>query len=156
VNSNKFEIICYVVGTPRTPTNFTLVSSTDTSIVIEWIPGYNGGDEQTFNIQYCISNESKIWTTQEIPKYNRQTYILVGLQGDTLYTLRMFAENKFDISRVTYIQSISTMPAVEKGIYLEYLYFVLFKIKAFIQQLEGGRCRHNISERLIRIILILS
>jgi hypothetical protein len=155
MNSNKFEIICYVVGTPRTPTNFTLVSSTDTSIVIEWIPGYNGGDEQTFNIQYRISNESKIWTTQEIPKYNRQTYTLVGLQGDTWYKLRMFAENKFDRSRVTYIQSISTMPAVEQGIVLEYLYFVLFKIKVFIQQLEGGRCSHNISERLIRIILIL-
>jgi hypothetical protein len=84
--------------------------------VIAWIPGYKGGDEQTFNIQYCIINESKIWTTQEIPKYNRQTYILVGLQGDTWYELRMFAENKFGRSLVTDIQSISTMPAVEKGI----------------------------------------
>ena len=83
--------------------------------MIEWIPGYSGGDEQTFNIQYRIINESKIWTAQEIPKYNRQIYILVGLQGDTWYELRMFADNKFDRSLVTDIQSISTMPAVEKG-----------------------------------------
>jgi hypothetical protein len=39
---------CYVVGAPRIPTTFTLVSSTDTSIVVEWIPGYNGGHEENF------------------------------------------------------------------------------------------------------------
>ena len=86
--------------------------------MIEWIPGYNGGHEQTFRIQYRIINESKIWTAQEIPKYNRQIYILVGLQGDTWYELRMFAQNKYDRSLVTDIKSISTMTAVEKGIFI--------------------------------------
>jgi hypothetical protein len=85
--------------------------------VIEWIPGYNGGHEQIFIIQYRIINESNIWITQKIPKYDRQTYTLVGLQGDTWYELRMFAVNKFDRSLVTYIQSISTMPAVDKVIF---------------------------------------
>jgi hypothetical protein len=85
--------------------------------VVEWIPGYNGGHEQIFNIQYRIINESNKWMTQKIPKYDRQTYTLVGLQGDTWYELRMFAENKFDSSLVTYIQSKSTMPAVDKGIF---------------------------------------
>jgi hypothetical protein len=47
MNSNYFEIIYYVLGPPQTPTNFTLVSSTDTSIVIDWIPEYNGGHVQT-------------------------------------------------------------------------------------------------------------
>ena len=111
----------------RSPTTFTLVSSTDTSSVVEWIPGYNGGHDQTFNIQYRIINEFKIWITQKIPQYNRQIYKLSGLQGDTWYELRMFAENKFDSSLATDIQSISTMPSVEKGmIFLEYLNFVLF------------------------------
>jgi hypothetical protein len=105
----------YFAGPPQTPTNFALVSSTDTSIVVEWIPGYNGGPEQTFRIQYRIINESKMWITQEIPEYNKQTYILSDLQGDTWYELRMFAENKFDKSNFTDIQSISTVPSVEKG-----------------------------------------
>jgi hypothetical protein len=83
--------------------------------VVEWIPGYNGGHEQTFSIQYRIINESKIWTTRKIPQYNNQTYILSDLQGDTWYELRMFAENKFDKSNVTDIQSISTEPSIEKG-----------------------------------------
>jgi hypothetical protein len=56
-----------------------------------------------------------MWITQEIPEYNKQTYILSDLQGDTWYELRMFAENKFDQSSFTDIQSISTVPSVEKG-----------------------------------------
>jgi hypothetical protein len=83
--------------------------------VVEWIPGYNGGHEQTFRIQYRIINESKIWITQEIPQYNKQTYILSDLQGDTWYELRMFAANKFDKSSVTDKQSISTVPSLKKG-----------------------------------------
>jgi hypothetical protein len=83
--------------------------------VIEWIPGYNGGHEQTFNIQYRLVNETKTWLTQQIPQYNRQTYSLSGLQGDTWYEVRMFAKNKFDSSSVTDIQIISTMPTVDKG-----------------------------------------
>jgi hypothetical protein len=82
---SKFQ--CYVVGRPQTRTHFTLVSSTETSIVVEWIPGYNGGHEQTFNIHYRIVNESKIWITKEIPEYNKQTYTLSGLQGDTWHEL---------------------------------------------------------------------
>jgi hypothetical protein len=55
--------------------------------VVEWIPKYNGGHEQTFNIQYRIVNESKIWITKEIPQYNKQTYTLSELQSDTWYVL---------------------------------------------------------------------
>jgi hypothetical protein len=63
-----------------------------------------------------IVNESQMWNTQKIPLYNRQTYILLGLQSDTWYELRMFAENKLDKSNTTDIQSISTVPpSVEKG-----------------------------------------
>ena len=50
----------------------------------------------------------------KIPQYNRQTYTLSGLQGDTGYELRMFAKNMFDRSLVTDIQLISTMPSVVK------------------------------------------
>jgi hypothetical protein len=40
---------------------------------------------------------------------------LSGLQGDTGYELRMFAENRIDRSPVTDIKLISTMPSVVKG-----------------------------------------
>ena len=66
-------------------------------------------------MQYRIINESKAWITQVIPQYNKQTYTLSGLQGDTWYELRMFAENKFYRISVTDMQSISTEPSIEKG-----------------------------------------
>ena len=76
--------------------------------MVEWISGYNGGHEQTFNIQYRIENESKKWITQKIPQYNRQTYTLSGLQGDTWYELRMFASNKVFRSPATDAQRTAT------------------------------------------------
>ena len=109
----QYTVLLESASAPQTPINFTLVSSTDTSIVIEWIPGYNGGHEQAFNIQYRIVNESKTWFQQKIPQYNRHTYTLSELQSNTWYELRMFAENKFDRSLVTDIQSILT-GSVEK------------------------------------------
>ena len=96
--------------------------------MVEWIPGYNGGHEQTFNIQYRIVNESKTWMTHEIPQYNKETYTLSGLQSNTLYELRMFAENKFDRSSVTDIQRISTVPSVKKGMLSNVSSFRSFKL----------------------------
>jgi hypothetical protein len=96
--------------------------------VVEWIPGYDGGHEQTFYLQYRIANESKTWFTQQIPQYNKQTYTLSGLQGDTCYELRMFAVNKFDTSSVTDIQSISTVPSLEKGMHSNVSSFCSFKL----------------------------
>ena len=145
---------CYVVGAPRIPTNFTLVSSTDTSIVVEWIPGYNGGHEETFSIQYRVVNESQIWITQEIPLYNNQAYILSGLQSDTWYELRMFAENKLDRSSVTDIQSISTVPSLKKGMYFDVLSFCSFILSiSLYPKVVGGR--YHISDRLTKFMLIL-
>ena len=93
--------------------------------MVEWNPGYNGGHEQTFSIQYRIINESKTWFTHAIPNYNRQTHTLSGLQGNTWYELRMFAENKFDTSSVTDIQSISTVPSIETGMPFRVSKFIL-------------------------------
>ena len=130
------------------------VSSTETSIVIEWIPGYNGGHEQTFSIQYRIVNESKIWITKEIPEYNKQTYTLSGLKGDTWYELRMFSENKFDRSSVTDIQSISTVPSLKKCLYSDVSPFCSFTLYIGCYPKVVGR-RYHISDRLTKNMLIL-
>ena len=122
--------------------------------MVEWIPGYNGGHEQQFNIQSRIINESKIWFTQKIPIYNMETYTLSELQGDTWYELRMFSENKFDRSSVTDIQSISTVPSLKKGMYSNVSSFCSFTLNiCFYPKVGGGG--YHISDRLTKIILIL-
>ena len=137
------------------PTNFTLASSTDTSIVVVWIPGYNGGHKQTFSIQYRIVNESTIWITQKISLYNKQTYILSGLQSGTWYELRMFAENKFDKSSATDIQSISTVPSIEKGMPSSASVFYCLALSICCSPNSGGR-RYLIGDRVTKIMLILN
>ena len=122
--------------------------------MVEWIPGYNGGHEQTFSIQYRIINESKIWFTQEIPNYNRLTYLISGLQGDTCYEMRMFAHNKFDRSSVTDIQSILTLPYIEKGMSFKVSVFCSFTLRiCFYPKVVGGR--YHIVDPLTKGILIL-
>jgi hypothetical protein len=111
--------------------------------VVEWIPKYNGGHEQTFNIQYRIVNESRIWMTHAIPKYNKQTYILSGLKDDTWYELRLFAENKFDKSSVTDIQSISTRPSIEKGMACRESVFCFLIFSIFLYQSWGRTISHK-------------
>jgi hypothetical protein len=110
--------------------------------VVEWIPGYNGGHEQKFSIQYRIVNESKIWMTQEIPLHDKKTYILSGLQSNTRYELRMFAKNKFDRSSVTDIQSISTVPSNEKGMPSRVSVFCFLTFLAHLAKGNVSFCHH--------------
>jgi hypothetical protein len=127
--------------------------------VIEWIPGYDGGHEQTFKIQYRIVNKSKIWMTQEIPPYDKKTYILSGLQSNTWYELRMFAENKFDRSSVTDIQSKSTLPSIEKGISSRVSVFCFLTFLAHLAKGNVSFCHHLasvVSRPLTFHILIFS
>ena len=90
--------------------------------MIELISVYNDGHEQTSNIQYRIVNESRIWITQKIPQYNRQTYILSGLQGDTWYELRMFASKKGFRRPVTGVQRTTT--SKQRMLYLIFCFLI--------------------------------
>ena len=122
--------------------------------MVEWIPGYHGGHEHTFSLQYRIINECKTWFTQQIPQYDKQTYTLQGLQADTWYELWMFAEKKFDRSSVTDIQGISTVPPLKKGMYSNVSSFCFLTLSICCYPKVGGR-RYHISDRLAKIMLIL-
>jgi hypothetical protein len=91
--------------------------------------------------------------TKEITQYNKQTYTLSELQSDTWYELRLFAENKFDKSSVTDIQSISTRPSIEKGMACRESVFCFLIFSIFYAKVGGGR--YHISNHLTKITLIL-
>ena len=127
--------------------------------MIEWIPGYDGGNEQTFNIQYRIVNESKIWMTREIPLYDKKTYILSGLQSNTRYELRMFAKNKFDRNTVTDIQNKSTVPSIETDMPSRVSVFCFLTFLAHLPKSNVSFCYHLasvVSRPLTFLILIFS
>jgi hypothetical protein len=112
---------CHISVHPPTPGNFCLVSSTETSILIEWTPGYNDDHEQTFYLEYR-ARRTETWFLKEISHNTKlltsQTYVLSGLQDSTLYELKMYSANMFGKSLSTDIDIIQTREKQDKGIQL--------------------------------------
>jgi hypothetical protein len=112
---------CHISVHPQTPSNFNLVSSTETSILVEWTPGYSGHHEQTFYLEYR-ARRTETWSLDEIYHNTKQvtslTYVLSGLQDSTLYELKMYSKNMFGRSLSTDIDIIQTREKHDKGIQL--------------------------------------
>ena len=112
---------CHISVHPPTPANFSLVSSTETSILVEWTPGYSGDHEQTFYLEYRTFR-TETWSAKEISHNTKQltslTYVLSGLQDSTLYELQMYSKNMFGRSLSTGRDIIQTRNKQEKGIQL--------------------------------------
>ena len=112
---------CHISVDPQTPANFSLVSSTETSILVEWTPGYSGEHEQTFYLEYR-ARRTETWSLKEVYHNTKQvtslTYVLSGLQDSTLYELKMYSKNMFDRSLSTDIDIIQTRETQDKGIQL--------------------------------------
>jgi hypothetical protein len=112
---------CHISVHPQTPSNFNLVSSTETSILVEWTPGYSGHHEQTFYLEYR-ARRTETWSLDEIYHNTKQvtslTYVLSGLQDSTLYELKMYSKNMFGRSLSTDIDIIQTKEKLEKGMQL--------------------------------------
>ncbi|VDI37248.1 Hypothetical predicted protein, partial [Mytilus galloprovincialis] len=105
------EVTLQSSSPPETPSNFTISSSKETSITVQWIPGYDGGQTQTFYIEYRITGSSE-WVPWEVKNSNQfdsyMVYTLTGFQDETSYELRMYAKNKFNQSQHTDIETIRT------------------------------------------------
>ena len=112
---------CHISVHPQTPANFSLVSSTETSILVEWTPGYSGEYEQTFYLEYR-ARRTETWSLKEISYNTKQltslTYVLSGLQDSTLYELKMHSVNMFGRSLSTAIDIIQTREKQDTGIEL--------------------------------------
>lgn len=104
-----------ILGSPDTPSNFTITSSSETSITVQWIPGYDGGQKQTFYIQYRISG-TYTWMLREIKTIYQidihNFYTLSGRQEKTTYELRMYAQNVFNQSQKTDTATTTTQQSV--------------------------------------------
>ena len=115
------HLLRHISGRPQTPVNFSLVSFTETSILVEWTPGYSGAYEQTFYLEYR-ARRTETWSLDEIYHNTKQvtslTYVLSGLQDSTLYDLKMHSVNMFGRSLSTAIDIIQTREKQDTGIEL--------------------------------------
>lgn len=69
-------------------------SITEASIIVKWRPGFNGGLQQTFMIQYKKDNGDWIYTPEIIDSQQEEiNYTLTQLVPGSIYTAQMFAKN---------------------------------------------------------------
>ncbi|XP_060565354.1 nephrin-like [Ruditapes philippinarum] len=82
---------------PDMPKDLTykLGSITESSVILVWTPGFNGGFPQTFILLYHISHKETLHSVQ-VHDTNEQTisYTLTNLLSSKTYNIRMFAMNK--------------------------------------------------------------
>ncbi|XP_071175218.1 synaptogenesis protein syg-2-like [Mytilus edulis] len=108
----QHEVTLESASAPETPSNFTITGLGETSITVQWIPGYDGGQTQTFYIEYCVAG-TDVWLSHEIKTSHQldthNLYTLSGLQDKTSYQLRMYAKNKFNQSQYTDIETKQTL-----------------------------------------------
>lgn len=53
-----FLIVVFHLGKPDPPTELRVLNATDSSVVLTWEPGFDGGLEQAFTVRYNVRVES--------------------------------------------------------------------------------------------------
>ena len=93
-------LFCFLsfTGKPERPSDFKTTGADSTGVRLSWIPGFHGGENQTFVIQH--KSESSSWSGNiTVPGSKLQHAILnevvTGLNPDTRYTFRIYAFNKY-------------------------------------------------------------
>jgi hypothetical protein len=105
LNSVKYKIwtalfskFCfkYFTEKPDEPTHFEYLSEyvTATSTILQWIPGFDGGVEQTFTLRYKLQIGNN-WTTVILPDTGDKTmyYSPIFLDIDSVYYSELYSEN---------------------------------------------------------------
>ncbi|XP_060606560.1 neural cell adhesion molecule 1-like [Ruditapes philippinarum] len=100
INNTVGQLVQYYLlkanATPDPPTQFTILPEyvTDTSTILQWKPGYDGGPRQTFIVRYKLEVE-KNWTVRSIHDDGDRTinYTITDLYRDSLYCSELFSVN---------------------------------------------------------------
>lgn len=125
------RLLSLIAGIPDPPTNLTLVNATHNSITFSWIPGFDGGSEQSFRILYgkSSSRHPKLSEAADT-KYDHNSRLLYDEQQQNDINDRSLASPEKSNLTTVFIpsgRSIATMSDLEPG--SEYLLFVSSKNK---------------------------
>ncbi|KAH3859807.1 hypothetical protein DPMN_102630 [Dreissena polymorpha] len=106
--TQEYELRAHYKPEPPKNLNVKEGSLNVDSFTVEWEPGFNGGEEQTFYIQYKPMESTLQWTDVNVSS-NSWKYTLLGLQSGTTYFIKMFARNIVGISDETDVVTATTL-----------------------------------------------
>lgn len=81
------------------PTEFTVIGAAETELYLSWLPGFHGGDNQTFILEYKSYNSD--WSKHIIEGDLTQEVVnatISHLEPATNYTLKITARNSYGMS----------------------------------------------------------
>ena len=92
----SYHFHCYP-GSPEAPTNITVKRTSLDTVVVSWVPGFNGGADCKFTVQFKKSSTS-VWTPAA-ERINATSTELNKNEGwDGLFVFRVTAVNQFGSS----------------------------------------------------------
>lgn len=95
---------------PDVPTKVTYTVVTRSSVQLRWLAGNDGGDRQTFYIEYRKEGGSEWMTVDTGLRANTVdlSHTLTGLSSGIVYEVRIFARNRYGVSERSNTVSFQT------------------------------------------------
>lgn len=110
----------FCLDRPDTPLDFSHVETflTDTTVMLSWIPGFNGGLPQNFTIMHRREIDQE-WNNLVFSDTGLElmNFTIRGLTRSTVYVFRIYAENMKNRSNILEI-TVTTKSALKFIFYL--------------------------------------
>jgi hypothetical protein len=98
LGTDYHEIVLLEPGKPEPPSDVDLLSTTDHSVTLSWIPGFDGGYNQTFVVTLLDQKTMRMIRTRTLDPSQTNGTTLEGLSQHTSYLIRVQAKNKAGLS----------------------------------------------------------
>uniref|UniRef100_A0ABM0MI06 Nephrin-like n=1 Tax=Saccoglossus kowalevskii TaxID=10224 RepID=A0ABM0MI06_SACKO len=113
LGTDVVKIMLERTGVPSAPGDLRVVTKADTSVVLTWVPGFNGGLLQSFHIRF---NErgAKTYSYVDVFPPNATKFNVVSLRPDTMYDFNIRSSNSHGYGPYsTSLLTVTTMKGPE-------------------------------------------
>jgi hypothetical protein len=108
-----FEIHLIFLAIPDPPSEIRVVNLSHSSALISWLPGFDGGAQQTFQIRYRLSTADR-YDYEHLP-FDTQSFDLKNLKLSSEYRLNIRSNNSYHISpwsNELIIKTLNSLPSL--------------------------------------------
>ena len=109
---SKTQIILQQPDVPDRPENFHVENVTSESVELGWEPGFNGGKEQIYRVQYHRRNPGSMYkqpSYYDVYPMNSTSVVISGLTSSSLYAFSIQALNDLGESEYTEDVEVKTL-----------------------------------------------
>jgi len=93
LGSERHIVLFHVTSAPEPPSGLHVVNFTHDSVTLTWIPGFDGGYEQSYKIRYIRLGSDNARYVEVFPK-NMTIFTVTQLTRGTKYAFAVAANNK--------------------------------------------------------------